>query len=67
MLPPDAFPRFKIFQKCVCGRAPGFITALPHPLAGFGGALRGGEGRAGEGPLKLRQVEFKDVCNMSTQ
>ena len=52
---PDAFPRCKLCQKCVCG-AGGACSAPPEPLAGFkgptskgrGGHRRGGEEREGE-------------------
>ena len=61
MLPPDAFPRLKIFQQCVCGHW-GSLQRSPDPLAGKGGGAPGmaptrkggppgrrGVGREGEG------------------
>jgi len=53
LLPSDVFPRLKICQKCVCGRAGprwGSLQCSPRPLAGFKGPTskgRGGEGREG--------------------
>ena len=37
LLPPDAFPRLKICQQCVCSRTTvGELTVLARPLAGKG-------------------------------
>ena len=51
----DAFSRFKLANKCVCGRgsapdpAGGAYSAPPDSLAGLRGPISKGRGRGGEG------------------
>ena len=55
LLPPDAFSRLKLANKCVCGRgsapdpAGGTYSAPPDPLDGLRGPISKGREEKGEG------------------